>query len=427
MTTLPLGIDAYKREYAREPEIRLVNRFVETAPTNLKEHTALLTRPGTKHLVDAAPDTIDGRYRCSYFKSGLFEDDLFFVMGHNLYRYNGTDAPTHIIGVIHGADAPRVTWSKGGGDPDRGGYQFLWIADGQALYYYGGGTHADGVLTYDGSGAFATDVLVIGGAYYGWGASMTDPLADGSSAHPFVAINTGTSAQLLAQMVAMLNFTGTPGVDFSSTLGGPSPDVTAESDALTMTLHAISSTAEGDTITTTLKAGSSGNLSWSAATLVGGGVEALHQVAMPDGKPALSVASLDAYVYVSVGNSQMFFWLQPGEVAIDALNFAEKESSPDPIIDMATVGDIIVIAGAGSTEFWSATGQDDAPIAPIQGRTAQRGIVPGTLVVTGPGTYMAVGSDWKVYDVGATPRVVSKFGIDERIRKQLRREYGLAP
>ncbi len=425
MTTLPLGKGAYKRAYAREAEIKLLNRFFETNPTNLKEHFSLLARPGTKHLVDMAPDTVDGRYRCSYYKPGLFDDNLFVVMGHNLYRYNGVDAPVLIAGFIQGTDAPRVTWSKGGGDPDRGGYQYLWIADGLSLYYYGGGTHAAAVLTYDGSGAFATDKLIIGSTYYSWGTTLTDPLADGSLAHPFIAKNTGTAADLLDQMVAMLNFSGTAGVDYSSTLGGPSPIVHAESTATTLTVTALSSTTDGNAITVALGGGSSGNLSWDGANLVGGGVEALHQVAMPDGRGAVSVANLVGYVFVSTPNSQLFYWLQPGEVILDPLNFAEKESSPDPIIDMTTVGDVLVIAGAGSTEYWSATGEDAAPVAPIQGRATSQGIVAGSMVVVGPGQYMAVGEDWKVYLYGDTPRLVSDNGIDERIRVQLRREAGL--
>ena len=68
MVTLPLGVGAYERNYAGEPEVKLVNRFLEVAPTNLRERIALLSRPGTNQL-DAFGS---GPIRGNYSKPGLF-------------------------------------------------------------------------------------------------------------------------------------------------------------------------------------------------------------------------------------------------------------------------------------------------------------------------------------------------------------------
>lgn len=421
MTTLPLGVNAYKRDYAKEPEVKLVNRFLEKAPTNLKERIALLTRPGTKRLADFANSQTNptGKLRAHYAKTGLFGSDLFVVSGDKLWRYDGI-VKTSISGSLGGVDAPRQAWSKGEG------YQYLFIADGLHLWYYPGGTHATGALTYDGSGSYATDVLIIGGTYYTWSATLNDPLDDGTVAHPFKAKNTGS---LLANMADTLNYSGTPGVDFSLTLGGPSPIVTGAvtTPLLVLTITALSGETDGNAITTVLGGGSSGNLSWGAGVLAGGGTHTLHQIATPDGVGITAVTELKGYVLASVANSQKFFIIKPGEVVIDPLLFAEKEASPDPIIDLATVGDIAVIAGAGSTEYWSATGDLDNPFAPIEGRTISKGIVAGTMVVVDEGTYCVVASDWKVYAIGSGPVPISDNGMEERVRRQLRREAGLAP
>lgn len=430
MTTLPLGVSAYRRDYAKEPEIKLVNRFLEKAPTNLRERVALLSRPGTEHLSDYASSDPEGKLRANYSKVGLFLSDLFTVSGDRLWRTHqnddGTITVTAIDGEIGGEqyDAPRYAWMKGVTVADDESYEYLFLADGTKLYYYPGGTHAFGTLTYDGSGTYDTDVLIIGGTYYTWSGTLNDPLDDGTSAHPFKAKNTG---DLLQNMADMLNFSGTPGTDFSTSLGGPSPIVRgSKPSANVLRIEALSEEADGDAITTTLAGGSSGNLAWGDTTLDGGGEHVLHQIATPDGVGITALTELNGYVLASVAGSQRFYWIEPGEVIIDPLNFAAKESGADPIIDMATVGDVAVLAGAGTTEYWSATGSDDAPFAPIQGRTASRGIVAGTLVVVDEGSYIAVGNNWKVYQVGQEPMQISDNGLEERIRRQLRREGGLS-
>lgn len=420
MTTLQLGYSAYRRNYGKAPEIRLENRFLEKAPQNLRENTTLLTRPGTKHLADFPNSDPDGHIRANYAMTGLFNGDLFTVSGDRLWRFDGTTR-TAILGTIggDGYDAPRYAWAKGEG------YEHLFLADGTRLYFYPGGTHAKGVLTYDGSGSYDTDVLIIGGTYYTWSATLTDPDDDGTSAHPFKAKNSG---DLFENMVKLLKFEGTPGVDFSLTLGGPSPIVRGKKISSTeLEITALSEEDDGDLITTSLGSGASGNLSWGDTHLDNGGNHVLHQIATPEMVGITALASLNGFVLCSVANSQRFYWIRPGEVSIDPLDFAAKESGPDPIVDMMTVGDIVVVAGTGSTEYWASTGDNALPVAPIQGRTTSAGIVPGTLTVINEGTYCCVGSDWRVYAVGDGPVPISDNGIEERIRRQLRREAGLAP
>jgi hypothetical protein len=119
------------------------------------------------------------------------------------------------------------------------------------------------------------------------------------------------------------------------------------------------------------------------------------------------------------------FFLEPGDDTINALNFFSKESNPDPILDLLTVGDTFIAAGAGSIETWYATGDLNAPFAPIEGRTVTRGIVDGSLVLV-QDQPIFVGADGIVYSfAGGALNRISNHGIEERIREQLRFEAGV--
>ena len=421
MVTLPLGVGAYERNYAGEPEVKLVNRFLEVAPTNLRERIALLSRPGTNQL-DAFGS---GPIRGNYSKPGLFGGDLFVVSGSAIYRYDQAGVKTTITSLINGTGHPNVTWMKGIG------YEFLFIADGLLLQYYSGGTRATGVLTYT-PGAITTQVVEIGGVYYGWNAAVDTGSPDGTVSAPWLAAPGTDPIQALANLI---NFDGVRGVDFSTALGGPNPDYSAVAaggpPALTLTVTAASEYAAGNSISTTV---SGSALAWAHTTLLGGGTHALHGVPMPDGLGSKALATVSGYVLVSVANSQKFFWLNPGEVTIDPLNFAEKESNPDNIVDMLTVGDQVLITGQGSTENWYATGDINAPFAPVEGRVYARGTIDGTTVVMHDSVVL-VGDDGIVYQIGyqygSTSQWgvhrISNHGIEERIRVQLRREQGYPP
>lgn len=414
MVTVPLGIGAYKRTFGSEPEIVLENRFVERTPTNLREHIALLSRCGTNELTYFS----GGMIRGNYSKSGLFGGDLFVVSGENLYRYSADGTKTQVQGVINGTGHPELTWMKGIG------YEYLFIADGLLLQFYDGGSHAEGTLTFT-PGAITNQVVEIGGVYYSWNADVDNNAPDGTAAHPWLALLGGTDAESLDNLAKLINFDGERGVDFSTALGGPDSKFTATATSTTVVVTARSVYADGNAITTSVYSGA--DLAWGGAMLAGGGVHALSGVAVPDGVGVKALCSVSGYVLVSVADSQKFFWINPGETTIDALNFAEKESNPDNIIDMITVGDQAIIFGNGSTENWYATGDFDAPFAPTKGRVYGFGVVDGTPVQV-KDSVILVGDDGIVYEVGYESGGVdpiSDHGIEERIRTQLRREQGL--
>jgi hypothetical protein len=421
MPVLPIGIGAYKRLYDASPEVKLINRFVEAKPvTNPVEKTALLGRPGTSLLGYFAADTAEGTIRGTFSRNGIFNSDLFVVSGKNLWRYDGT-TQTHITGEVFVAGNPRMDFVRGAD------YERLFITDGSLLQYYDGGSAATGLLTYTGDGSnFADYVLIIGGIYYGWTDGSVDANSPaGTSGHPFLC---AIGSDGLEAMSNMLNFIGTRGVDFSTALTTASLAVSAafDDDLKTITLTSRDHTTEANAITLAVTP-TGMDMSWGTMTMTGGGVQALHGISLPNGEAAIAVMTLDSFGFVACANSQRFYYIRPGAVVIDGLDFATKESSPDNIVDMVRVGDVGVIMGSSSIEFWSGTGDSDNPFAPVKGRTMSRGILDGTAVMVDEATIILVGNDHRVYAVTSSPLPVSDNGIEERIRRQVRREAGLAP
>lgn len=421
MTVVPLGQEAYKRDFPGMPEIQLENRYVEKSPTNLREHTALIARAGTNSIQQLA----GGTNRGGYSKLGVFGNDLFVVQGHTLWRVSATTGvATQITGTIAGDSFPYVTWMKGLG------YEYLFISDGATLQYFS--EHAVGTLTLTGNIAEGM-VIQIGGIYYGWSATVDHGSPAGTSSNPYWALlasggvsTAANNTQSLANMALALNAAGIAGGDYSSAITSPNASVSATSTETTLVVTAVSNTTAGNSISTTAPVNGSGSIAWGATTLLGGGGATLQTVpGMGSGEVPKAVAEVSGFVLVSVGNTQKFYFIFPGETTIDPLNFAEKESNPDNILDMLTVGDQVLISGNGSAENWYATGDFDAPFARVQGRVYARGVVEGTASVVDDSVVL-VGNDGRVYKVNAGVTAISTHAIEERIRIQLRQE-GLLP
>jgi hypothetical protein len=430
MVTVPLGVGAFKRTFAGEPDVVLQNRFFEKDPSNLVEHSALLARAGSDSLVQLAGGTIRG----SYSKLGMFGGDLFTVSGPNLWRVATTTVvSTQITGTITGDGFPYSTWMKGIG------YEYLFISDGITAQYFS--EHAFGTATLSGNVQEGM-ILNINGVYYGWYADVEAGSPAGTVGNPWrVLLASGgistaaNNAQSLQYFADAINFAGSPG-SYSSGLTGPNAVVTAQADEKHIYFTAIDNTTAGNAITTAVAASGGGAIAFGAGTLSGGGGTALRAVTgMAAGEVAKALATVSGYVLVSVGNSQKVYWINPGETIIDPLNFFEKESNPDNVLDMVTVGDQVLIMGNGSTENWYATGDFNAPFAPVEGRVYQRGVIEGTPTNVGDAVCL-VGQDGVVYLIGYPSgggvgnygvHRISTNGIEERVRTQIRFEQGLSP
>lgn len=404
MVAIPLGRGAYKRTFGQEPEIHLLNRFFEQNPTNQIEGFALLARPGSKELVTkgVGPIRLNGHQR------GVFNDDLFFVSGTELYRYDGTTA-TLITGVVANNGNPSMDFVAGAG------YEHLFIADGAFLQYYDGEAAAQGTLTASGA-IIATETVMVDAAYYEWTAGSVDagtPL--GTVGDPFLVDLGVDDEEALLNLKNALDLTGVAGTDYS-TATQLNVNVTGFfSDATTLIAKARVRGVGGNAIPV---AETGANIAWADPTLLGGGVQSLNTVPTPDNVAMISVGTLGSHLLTVVANSQRFYWVNPGELTIDALDFAEAESRPDEIVQVMIIGDNAWMLGEGTTEVWYLNGSTDPNASRFlrqQGLAFSQGILQGTAQQVRTQA-VVVANDGIVYEIVGGPRRISNHGIEERIR-----------
>ena len=407
MTNVPLGKGAYNRTFAQEPEIELLNRFFETNPTNQVEGTALLARPGDTLFTSMG----NGPLRLLAHQPGVHNGDLFVVSGDTLFRFDGTTA-TALSGAITGSAVPSTTFVAGPG------FQHLFISDGATLQFYDGEAAAKGTLTVSGGSIVATDVVEMDGVHYAWTAGSVDagtPL--GTVGDPFLVALGASDTDALDNLVKALNTSGVAGTDYSTAITAPHTTVKGvQSDATTMDVAARTRGTGGNSVTTTE---TGANIAWGAATLEGGGAQSLNGVVTPDDVAIVSLATLNSFVIAVVSNSQRFFWLQPGAITIDALDFAEAEAEPDEIIQVLRIGDSLYFLGQSFTEVWYATGDALDPFLRQQGLAFSQGTLAGTAVAIRTQISL-IAEDGIAYQIAGGPQRFSNHGIEERVRKAQR-------
>lgn len=406
MTQVQLGLGAWDRSYANEPIIKLENRFLETDPTNLQTGAALLSRPGNDILAFVGA----GPIRATYTHRGTFNNDLFIVSGEKLWRLSEDGTKTPITGAIAAEGSPQMVTVAGTG------FEHLWLSDGTNLFVYQGSTPAVGTLTHT-PGTIADDIVIIAATHYQFAADpTTDAGANGTVANPWQVDVGASDADSLENLFNAINATGTAGVTYSTNL---LKHVTVEAtafDTTTVDVKARVRGSAGDLIPTTVTlTGGDDGLAWGGATLSGGGLEALLGIAIPNDSGAVALDALVGYVLVSTASDDRFYYIAPGALTVEALDFATAERQADKILDIVTVGAQVWMLGETTAEPWYPTGDSTNPFAPIQGRTLSIGILSGTAVRVNE-RVVVVGDDDRVYALagGATP--ISTHAIEEKIR-----------
>lgn len=113
---LPFGLSAYSRADGRLAPVRLLNCYVEQAPTS-PGGTVAIPRPGLVENVNAVT-------RAVYREDGVYDGDVFRITGTTLYR-DGVS-----LGTVAGSD--RVEWAYT--------VDGLFILGGGIVYQYNGTT-----------------------------------------------------------------------------------------------------------------------------------------------------------------------------------------------------------------------------------------------------------------------------------------------
>lgn len=143
----------------------------------------------------------------------------------------------------------------------------------------------------------------------------------------------------------------------------------------------------------------------------------LTPVVMPDGRAVIDIDQLDGYIILLCEDGR-FYWIVPGETTVDALNFANAESSSDGGVAVRRIGDEFWIFGNVSIEPWQPTGDQDAPFERSSGRIMAAGCLDRDTVRRFDNTIFWVRDDGNVCRGGAVPEIVSTPAIAERVRKR---------
>jgi len=411
MVDIPLSRSDYFRGVAKEARIRTRNRYFEQNPVLSQQQTALLARPGLKRWIAVG----DGPIRGIYSQPGSFNDCLFVATGGDLYRIDKDETIT-FIGAIPAPtllSAVKMAATSNIGETPA----FLFVAAGSSLMLYVEDGYALGTI----SGTPAnTDVVRIGSIYYSFTSGSVDAgTPAGTAGNPWLValgINAAAAWQNLADAIGA---TGIAGTQYSTALIAHTE---VQVSNFTSTQVAIRSNLIGTLGNGTVTTETGATISWTAATLTGGGDPSWSQVATPDDVGIIDVGYISSYVVCIPAQGQgingRFFWIDPGETVIDALDFATAERAPDPISNVVVFGDQFWLPGSNTTEVWRFSGNDDSPVIRMQGVVFDRGAWEGTAIQV-KDSMILVDNEGEVFQISGGIEKISRPDIAQRIRESI--------
>jgi hypothetical protein len=408
---IPLSRSDYFRGVAKEARIRTRNRYFEQNPVLTGQQSALLARMGLKRWQYVG----DGPIRGVYSQAGSFNDALFVATGEALWRIDKTGVKTFIGNIpsssLKNAVAMAAT-SNIGVTP-----AFLFVAAGSSLMLYIENGYAIGTVS---GTPVSGDVIRIDLIYYQFTNASVDAGAPaGTLANPWKVAVGGSATEAWANFAAAIEATGIAGTQYSTALTRHTQVSVQVVAANLVSVRATLIGALGNAIITTE---TGAGIAWGAGTLTGGGAPSWSQVTTPDDVGIVSLGYIASYVVCVPSQGQgingRFFWIDPGETVIDALDFATAERAPDPISEVVVFGDQFWLPGSTTTEVWYFTGIDDSPVARMQGIVFDRGAWEGTAVQVRD-SMILVDSEGAVFQIAGGAKRISRPDIEERIREAI--------
>jgi hypothetical protein len=411
---LPISQNGY-RQVAKNPYIALKNRFLEPNGTLSTTKVSAISRPGLKKFAEVG----DGPIRKVYSTSGLFDNHLFVVSGTELHKVSPVDGTSSLIGTISVDTTGSVTCAATApiGDTVPA---FLFITEGEILWVYTDNGQALGHLQRSAS-VLANDVVRVGDVYYKFVSSGLDSGAPaGTVGNPWNVALGALPNEPLENLFFAINGTGEPGVTYSTALSEHPTAIGYSYNSTDLYVAAKDFGIAGNAIATTE---TSSALAWGAATLAGGGDEMLRPVFVPDDAGAVSVAHINSYIIVipvqSDATHGRFYWIKPGEITIDALDYATAERAPDQLHQVVVFGDMFWLLGEKTTEPWITTGNPDFPMSRFTGILFDRGSWDGTAIQV-KDSLIVVDEEGEVFQIaGSGQKKISVPAVTERIRRAM--------
>lgn len=411
----------FRRQVADANSLVLKNRYFEQNPFLTDDGASLIARPGLNKLTTVGSGPITGLAS----EAGSFNGDMFIASGQELYRMDNLLTQTFVYsgfvdpekGVVKMAITAQI-----GTTPE-----YMFAADGRNLFVYIENGYAFNTLT--GSPA-NNDVVGTDTIYYKWTTgSVNAGSPAGTVANPWLVNLGASSIDAFTNLANAINLNGIAGTDYSTATTINSAVTATSFTSTTMSVRATAVGGVGNSVVTT-ETGAS--INWAnGGTLIGGGSPTFTQVLMPDSVGAIDVAVINSYVIVvpvqSNGYQGRFYWIEPGEIVVNPLNFATAERSPDAIFGVQVFGDQFWLPGESTTEVWYVAGGNPSdPSAPVmqrlQGVVFDRGSWENTAKAIHE-TLVIVDADGGVFLVkGGAPQRVSTPDIEEEIRVAMARQ-----
>lgn len=410
MVAVPLGRSDWRRNVAREPELRFVNRYYELNPADQASQAALIARPGLRRFLYVG----NGPIRGVYSQPGSFDNALFVVSDDAWWRVDRDGTKTLLqSGLNPGQGAVSMAGTGNIGDTP----EYMFLADGRNLWLYVENGYAIGTI----SGSPANnDVIRINATYYKFTTgSVNAGTPAGTLANPWLVALGASDALSWANFAAAIGASGTAGTDYSTALTVNTDVVVIAASSTLVSVRSILIGALGNGIVTT-ETGAS--IAWTAGTLTGGGSPSVTMVETPDDVGVISLGYIASYVVVipaqGEGVNGRFYWINPGETTIDPLDFATAERAPDPIYQVVVFGDQFWLPGSNTTEVWYFTGNIDAPVLRLQGVAFNRGTWAGTAIQVKE-SMIIVDNDGGVFQIAGGIDRISNPSVEERIREAI--------
>lgn len=140
------------------------------------------------------------------------------------------------------------------------------------------------------------------------------------------------------------------------------------------------------------------------------------QVNMPAGESVLSVCFINEYFLLTVADTQELFWLAPGDVDPDALNFFSAEFGPDNLVAATRISDQLYLFGNSTIEVWVPGSDINLPFTRIEGMLFEKGCASTYTLASLDNTLFWVGNDRMVYRAESVPVDISNPSINEQLR-----------
>jgi hypothetical protein len=144
------------------------------------------------------------------------------------------------------------------------------------------------------------------------------------------------------------------------------------------------------------------------------------RVTVPDSLSCTDITEINGYIIVQVSGSGRRYFIRPGAITIDALDFFTAESSPDAGVATVATAQELWLFDSISAEVWLPTGNSDAPFQRFEGRIFSRGASDRDCVLQFDNTVFFVGEDSEqgriAYRAADVPQRVSTNSIEERFR-----------